>query len=66
MHTDAYEYWSVPLDQIYLQFTEFGPGYAYPPPFALVVAPLTTLPYPAFYGLWVAVMAGVASGSCGP
>ena len=37
--TDAYEYWSVPLDQIYLAFTEHGPGYAYPPPFAHLVWP---------------------------
>lgn len=55
--TDAYEYWSVPLDQVYLAFTEHGPGYAYPPPFAILMAPLTTISYDAFYGGWVAMMA---------
>ena len=54
--TDARQYWSVGLDEIYLQFTENGPGYAYPPPFALLMAPLTTIPYQLFYGGWVAVM----------
>ena len=59
-HTDAQDYWSVSLDQVYAGFTKFGPGYAYSPVFALMVAPLTAIPYTWFYATWLVTLLLVA------
>lgn len=58
-HIDAREYWRVRLDQAYLGFREDSYGYGYSPVFALAVAPLTWLPWEAFYAVWVGAQAAV-------
>ena len=57
---DAHAYWATRLapgmyDQ---QVGEYG-AYLYSPAFAQLIAPLTALPYPVFYGLWCAVNIGL-------
>ncbi len=56
-HTDAHDYWATTLDTIYEGYVVGGSGYAYSPVFALAIAPLTALPWPAFYAAWVTAMA---------
>jgi hypothetical protein len=57
---DAYAYWSTRLGTLY---DGSSPGvigsYLYSPAFALLVAPITWLPWPIFNGLWTAMNAAI-------
>ncbi len=55
---DAHAYWAVPLDDLYGAAQAGGAdAYLYAPPFAQVLAPLKTLPWPVFAGAWLLLMA---------
>lgn len=53
--TDAHAYWGSFRDGLYSHtWQDSGAWMVYPPPAVLVVAPLTLLPFPAFYALLTA------------
>jgi hypothetical protein len=54
---DAHVYWSASLAHPYASSVAGDPGaYLYSPAFRQVIAPLTTLPWPAFHAIWVGLL----------
>ena len=57
---DAHAYWAARLEPgLYDQDVGDYGAYLYSPVFAQLLAPLSALPYPVFYGLWTAVNIGL-------
>jgi glycosyl transferase family 87 len=54
---DAHAYWSSWRNGLYSAGPEQRDAYLYSPVFAQVLWPLTLLPWPVFYGLWMAAAA---------
>ena len=53
---DAHAYWSTDLTALYAGArVGADDAFLYSPAFAQLIAPLTELPWPAFYGLWAAL-----------
>ncbi|HET7677506.1 MAG TPA: glycosyltransferase family 87 protein [Candidatus Limnocylindrales bacterium] len=59
-HTDAHDYWSTTLRDVYTDYCICGRQYAYSPVFALAFVPFTLLPYPVFYVIWAGINIGIA------
>lgn len=64
---DAYAYWSADLGHLYdgAAPATFG-AFLYSPLAAIVLQPLTLLPWPAFYALWTGAQLGVTVALVGP
>jgi hypothetical protein len=65
---DQWMYWLTQLDgTLYANAWNTGTDtYVYPPPFAQLFAPLTTLPWPVFHAAWTALLLGVLARLVGP
>lgn len=61
MGFDAYAYWTVDIGHVYArsfgQLQAFG-AFRYAPPVALVMAPLSLLPWPVYLAVWTASLVG--------
>jgi len=59
---DAYAYWVVPAADPYRDAIVGGPGaYLYSPAFLQVMTPLRALSWPAFVGVWAAILLAAAA-----
>jgi hypothetical protein len=64
---DAYAYWVVPAADPYHHAIVGAPGaYLYSPAFLQLLTPLRVLPWPAFVGVWAAILLGAAAYLGGP
>lgn len=64
---DAHAYWQTDLSNLYrIGSAGDADAYLYAPPFAQIIAPLTSLPFAMFMGIWMAASIGALIFLVGP